>query len=253
MKLPGKATVATNVLALLFLAYLYVGDVLDYGRALTAEASALHKLPNVIFASLVLATTGAVVVMLAVKLTRGADAADRVFRLLPIVAVVALFVDLFVLSADDAVINPPDQAAVALQMFTEAASARSTANQVPTSERDLTDLLKDLGAPPYLLKGKPATAYSLSRRDNCTGPVEEAPGVQVGTFIYCVAPDRKSAWVTVMALPYEERFGVPRVLSRQGVSLVTLVRPPTPGQPELPADSLSFDQLPNPIDGGVSE
>lgn len=255
MKLPGKATLATNVIALAFLLFLYVGDLVDYLRAQRAEVSAFGKPPNVLFAALVLAAVTGVLVLLTLKLMQGVEAKNRVFRLLPIVAVVSIFIDLFVLSVDDTLINPADQMSLALQLFGKTASERGTASQVPSTDRDLADIVKEFGAPPYLLRGQPAPAFTIQRRENCEGPVGEAPGAQVGTFLYCVAADKRTAWVTLVALPYEERFGVAKVLSRDGRPMVAIVTPLVPeeldlSEGEADPDVPPFEKLPMLVDGG---
>lgn len=225
MKLPGRATLAANVVALGFLLFLYAGDLYDYTRAQTAEVSAMVKMPNIAFAGAVVVLTIALTVFALLTMAKNSPKDHRAYRLLPILAVVAMFVDLFVLSADTSMISPPDQTTLTLQMLARAATERSGTEAVASAERDIKDLLKELGAPPYLIRGKPAESYSLQYRENCDGPIEDAPGAQVGTFLYCVSKTKKEAWITVVALPYEARFGSPQVFSKDGRAMVAIVTP----------------------------
>ena len=261
MKLPGKGTIASNAIALVFLLFLYVGDVIDFVRARAAEVAAMQQLPNVGFAIAVLAVSVAVAIVVLLAMRRGAPSDSKAFRLLPIVAVVAIFIDLFVLSVDAPIMSSPEHMKTMLQAFARVAHERSTYEHVASSERDLYDAVKEFGAPPYLVKGEPVEAFAIQRRDNCEGPVAEAPGAAVGTFLYCVSKDKKTAWVTVVGLPYEERFGNPKVVSAGGAPLFAIVTPQIPEQaepPEGPAGDL--EPLPDagdpsavlmPIDGGL--
>ena len=119
----------------------------------------------------------------------------------------ALFVDLMV-AEPRMPLQSLDLATMSLQYFQELAQQQATADAVPTDPAVLRPLLEKLpGRPPYLVRGQPAAAYTLQVRQDCEGPARSAPGLQPGTLIYCVAPGRKGAWITLVGLPAERRFG----------------------------------------------
>jgi hypothetical protein len=78
------------------------------------------------------------------------------------------------------------------------------------------------------VRGQPTSEYTLQVRRDCEGPVRSAAGLQPGTFIYCVAPERKGAWITLVGLPAEQRFGLPDVISVHGEARFLLVQPSSP-------------------------
>lgn len=225
MKLPGKPTLIANTVLLALVLFLYVADVWDWMRARTAEVSAMPQLPRAGYAGLVLGATLACLLVTLYGMFTDKPKEFRGYRLLPIVAIIGLFVDLFVLSVDTLPVPSPHQAAIILDAFAREASARSGPDQVVDDNGALSDIMKDFNAPPYLVRGKPAEGWTLQIRHNCEGPVLDAPGAQVGTLLYCVSKDRKQAWVSLVALPFEERFGSPRVMTQKGVPLAVVVEP----------------------------
>ncbi|MFL5319389.1 MAG: hypothetical protein ACJ790_07010 [Myxococcaceae bacterium] len=248
MKLPGRGTLIANAALLALVLWLYVADVYDWARARTADVSALTELPRVGYASFILVATAISVGFFLYGIFKDRPPNFRGYRLLPIVAIVGLFVDLFVLSADELPMPPADQTMLVLHSLARSASERSTPEHVLVSDRELADLVKDFGQPPYLVKGKRAEAFTVQRRMDCDGPIKEAPGAQVGTFLYCVSKDQTRAWLTVVGLPVEQHFGVPAVITRQGEILGAVVEAETPseepgeepgeqGGPELTGDA----------------
>lgn len=223
-----RLVVAANAASLLFLSWLYGADLLDALAARGAEVVARSQPPAVIFAALVLVAALACAGAVAWALFRRKDASFRGYRLLPIVTVVAVFVDLFVVSASNSPLRSSDQLALHLRQFqlqaTQIAAAAGTVDQPEA----LRASLAELGAPPYLVRGKRPPAYALEVRQGCAGPVAEAGGVAVGTLIFCVSADRRTAWVTAVALPVEARSGSPAIWSERGVARFALVTVPPP-------------------------
>jgi hypothetical protein len=159
----------------------------------------------------------------------------RGYRLLPIVLVSALFLDLL-FAESEVPVSSAGSASFALQHFAKEAQALSRNGTLPTEPAQLQPLLEQLGAPPYLVRGQPAPAYGLQVRQRCDGPVTQAPGAQVGTLLYCVAPDARTAWVSLVGLPSEQRFGPPQVFSAAGrPRFVTLRADEAPGAERAPA------------------
>ncbi|PTL78465.1 hypothetical protein [Vitiosangium sp. GDMCC 1.1324] len=233
MKLPTYKTLLANAACLLTLGWLYGGDLRDALRARSAEVSAFLAPPPVVWPSLVLAATAVALGTVLWGVSRDRAEGFKGYRLLPILLVSALFFDL-VLAESQMPLRSEDLAALALSQFQEKASALARGQTVPSDPAVLEPLLKELGAPPYLVRGVPARAWSLQVRQECQGPVQEAPGLAVGTLIYCVAPGRGSAWVSLVGLPAGERFGLPSVLSVEGQPHVAIVRPALPEEREAP-------------------
>jgi hypothetical protein len=230
MTLPSRKLLLANGGCLLLLAWLYGGDVSDGLRARSAEVSAFTELPPLIPPALVL---GCGVLALGAALwgllkRRGDD--YKGYRLLPIVLVGALFVDL-VFAERRTPLGSTDLATMALKSFQEQAQELATPEAVPGDPAVLSAMLEKLGRPPYLVRGEPVSRYTLQIYEDCTGPVgKAAPGVQPGTFIYCLAGQRRGAWITLVGLRVGQRFGPPEVLSANDELRFVVVRPLTPGE-----------------------
>lgn len=241
----SRGTIIVHVVFGLLLGWLYGGDLLDAVRIPAAEVSAVTERPSVPFASIVLIASAASlgIAIWGVRKGRGSD--FKGFRLLPIVGVVALFVDLFLISPGKLPLSTSDQLRFVLEEFRVSIERKSSPQGVVTDEGLLRGELARFGKPPLLVRGEPLTTYAVQVRHGCDGPVADAPGVQAGTVIYCIAPDRKRAWITAVALPVGEKFGAPTVL-RDGTETlfgVIDVAPPAPIPPEL------LEQLQR-LDGG---
>lgn len=224
MKLPSRKTVLANLLSLGALAWIYGGDLADALRARDAEVAAFTELPSPGRPAVVLALGVLATLVAAWGLARGREEGFKGYRLLPILLVGALFVDL--VAAEKRVpLDSTDLASGALLRFHQQAQALVSETAVPDDPRQLQPLLGELGRPPYLVRGQPLEAYTLQVRKDCEGPVREAPGVRPGTLLYCVAPERRGAWVTLVGLPAGERFGPPAMLSARGEVRFVLVQP----------------------------
>lgn len=233
MKGPSRKTLLANGAALVLLAWLYGGDLADALRARSAETAAFAQLPPLLLPGAVLAVAAGALGGAVWGLLRRRGEDYKGYRLLPLVLVGALFVDL--VSAERRVpLGSWDMASLALQHFAGQAQAQATAGNVPADPRVLGALLKDLGAPPYLIRGEPVPAYTLQVRENCEGPVRSVSGLLPGTLLYCVAPERQGAWVTLVGLPAERRFGPPEVLSQAGETRFLLVQPVKQDESESP-------------------
>jgi hypothetical protein len=191
--------------------------------------SAFIELPSLIRPSVVLVLVGLALgaVLWGLLKRRGDD--YKGYRLLPIILVGALFVDL-VFAERRTPLGSTDLATLSLRSFQEQAQGLATPDTVPAEPAVLSPLLEKLGRPPYLIKGQPVSQYTLQVRQDCTGPVGKAPGLQAGTFIYCVAPGRKGAWITLVGLPVGQRFGPPEVLSVNDEPRFAVVEPVVPGE-----------------------
>jgi hypothetical protein len=224
MKLPSRKTVLANLLCLGAIAWIYGGDLADALRARDAEVAAFTALPSPVRPAGVLALGVLAAGVALWGLARGREEGFKGYRLLPILLVGALFVDL--VAAENRVpLDSTDLASGALLRFHQLTQELVSESAVPDDPRVLQPLLEQLGRPPYLERGAPLEAYTLQVRKECEGPVREAPGVRPGTLLYCVAPERKGAWVTLVGLPAGERFGAPAMLSARGEVRFVLVQP----------------------------
>lgn len=227
MKLPSRKLLLANGVCLLVLSWLYGGDLLDAFRARSAEASALLEPPSLARPLFVLAVSALALGAVVWGLLRGQGDDFKGYRVLPIVLVGALFVDL-VFAERRIPLSSVDLASMSLKSFQDLAQQQATRDAVPADPAVLSPLVQQIGRPPYLIRGQPVTQYSLQVRQDCEGPVRSAPGLQPGTLIYCVAAGRKGAWVTLVGLPAERRFGTPDVLSVNGEPRFALVQPQLP-------------------------
>ena len=169
----------------------------------------------------------------------GADAVVAVQRWKPQLVLMDL-----VLAENQVPLRSEDVASLSLGQFQQRAQTLVRGGKVPADPEVLRPVVEELGQPPYLVRGERARAFSLQVRQNCDGPVAEAPGMAVGTLLYCVAPGKERAWVSLVGLPAGVRFGLPAVYSTEGVPYGVLVQEPGPPEP-IPDGVLPFD-LPAP-------
>ncbi|RYZ41081.1 MAG: hypothetical protein EOO71_13410 [Myxococcaceae bacterium] len=224
---PTRGTRVTNVLCLGALGWLYGGELAEALRVRTAEVSSVTSSPSVARAGVVLGLTAVALAVLLVGLWRKQPEGFKGYRLLPILLVGALFMDL-VRSEGRSPLDAEAQASVALRNFHEAAQKQATPEAVPVDARVLQPIVDALGTPPYRLRGVQVTSYALQVRRNCEGPAGDASGTRPGTLLYCVASDGKQAWVTLVGLPAEVRFGAPGVFSSGGRPRFSVVRAGSP-------------------------
>lgn len=261
MKLPPLKTLLACAVCLATLAWLYGGDLRDASRARSAEVSAFLEPPPVVWPTMVLAAAAGVLGVVLWGLVRGRGEDFKGYRLPPILLLCALAFDL-VRAERESLLRPEDLSVAVLKHFEEGAEALSDGRTVPVDPARLQPLLAELEPPPYLVRGQRVAAWSLQVRQECQGPVREAPGLEVGTLIYCVAPGRQTAWVSLVALPAGERFGAPTVFSVDGQPYVAVVQPTPPegGEPlepplapsvEAPAEAPAPSVAPEATDAGA--
>ncbi|MBM7114209.1 hypothetical protein [Archangium primigenium] len=230
MTRPSRQTLLLNAVSLVLLLWLYGGDLWDALRARSAEVSAFLAPPPLVWPALVLGVTVVLGAVGAWGLLKGQGEGFKGYRVLPILLVVALFVDL-VFAEGQGPLRAEDVAALTLSQFQERAQGLMREGKVPSTPEVLRPVVEELGQPPYLVRGERARAWSLQVRQDCTGPVAEAPGLEVGTLLYCVAPQKDRAWVSLVGLPAGSRFGLPAVYSTQGQPYGVVVEAPPPEDP----------------------
>jgi hypothetical protein len=238
-------TLAFNAAATALLAWLYSGDVYDGLRARTAEVSAFADVPNIGFAAAALVATLVGAGVTVAGALRKRDGSWKGYRVVPVLAVLILFVDLFVLSVEKVPMGAPDRVALAISALAQHATDGSSPEGVLASKEALEEFVKSLGPPPLLVRGAPRARWELSLRANCTGPAADLAGEAPGTLVYCVAADRQHAWVSAVAFPREQRFGPPGVFTVGGVPFSAEVLP-LPSEAADDGEGVVLDD-----DGGV--
>jgi hypothetical protein len=232
----GRKAWVGNVAAGGLLAVLYGGDVAEHLRIQSAEVYAVSTPPVFPFAAVVLALLGCGVGGAAFGLARRQPPSWRGYRLLPILAVLALFVDLFVLHGDADRMPSDEKLQAQLQVLAEAATHGSGEKRVMDDVRALQALLGELGRPGYLVRGQPVEGFRVEVQTGCSGPRAPPADSPVGTLLYCVELGGQQAWISAQALPAESVSGAAAAFTRQG-GLITARVTPAPPRPAKDPES----------------
>lgn len=219
-----RVNVAVNAACFALLAWLYGGDVADVIRANGNEVAAMSTLPSLPFALVLLLLAFAGGALTAFGVRKRLDGAWRGYRVMPIIAVVGLFLDLFLVSANKTPFSSAARAAASIEVFEHKAAELSGAATVSADTAALEKLLEELGEPPWLVNAQPLPKWSLQTFEGCQGPRLERGEARAGTMFYCVAGDRSQAWITAVGLPLGERFGPPQLVSAAGQPMVGVVQ-----------------------------
>ncbi|MBM4380267.1 MAG: hypothetical protein FJ086_13380 [Deltaproteobacteria bacterium] len=213
------------------LAWLYGGDLSEHLQAQGAEVYAAVAPPDVVFAGVVLAALAVCLGAAGWGLWKRQGPAWKGYRLLPILAVLALFMDLFMVHGEAQRLPSHERLSAALDAFAAEVTLKSTPEAVLADPQGLEQLARGLGPPGYLVRGKPLEAFRVEVKTGCEGPAAPAPGTPAGTLVYCVAQDRMQAWVTASALAAGRRAGSPEPFT-QGGTLVSAVASTPPRPPK---------------------
>ena len=214
----------------------YAHDAWLWYSVQQAPVSAMLEPPNVVFA---VVATGLMLVGLA---------RWRKPKLLTALIIAVLATDLIVLSSTRSPLSTEVRAKAALQVMTEGAQALATTKAVPDTAADLEPALPLLGPVPWLVHGERPAQWQLELHFGCSGPLAKADGAPVGTVLYCVAPERRRAWVTLVGLPLGTERGEAGVVSMapDWVGEVSLAR--EDAEPPDPAEAPDVDVEPTPAD-----
>lgn len=162
-------------------------------------AEAAFPPPAVYVAPLFL--TAAAVLVAVVLAARGADAGHRGFRIAPMLAVITVFLHLFVRESFEPLIAPPAVAVKDTVRFVAAVQALAAqSGLLPTTAEECAPALAGLGRPPYLVRGARLDRYAVVVRWPCTQVDLELDGRPPGTLRLCVSPDRREGVVTGVGL-----------------------------------------------------
>jgi hypothetical protein len=166
-----------------------------------------------------------VLVVAVAALTRR-PAAWAGFRVVPIAALMVIFVDFGVLGSRRLVGTPEQMAQLAVVGVAERAETLSTTDGLPDDAGSFLSFAEDLGPPPYFLHGAPVPKWEVQVRGGCLGLTGDAGAVSPGTVIYCLSADRRRAWVSVVGLKAGERIGAPAVVSLEEPYVAEVQAPP---------------------------
>jgi len=199
-------------------------------RAREAEASALVRLPPwpvySAMAALALGLAGAA----AVAWLRRRDPDRRVFRLLPVAAILGLSVHLLLLPP----YRPPvaSDALAAGQLRALGGAVRLPADGAIPLEGDALAAASPPMVAPYLRHGEPAGPWRHQVVRGCEGPLTAAPpDAQAGTFLWCVSADRRRAWVHAVGTGGADVGEAGFVRESGGVATAIVGRGAQPGEP----------------------
>ncbi len=213
-----------------FVAWLYGGDLLLRVRAAGAPVAALAALPSLPLSLLGTALALGGVALLVVARARPVPARWRPRRLALGATLAFALVDLSVFSARGASLGATNQLLLAVHGLADELNARAAPEGVPRDPVLLEEAVSALGPVPLFVDGERVPRWQLQLRERCDGPAPDAAGAAPGTLVYCVSVDRQRAWVSLVALPLGERFGVAALLGREppAVAEVTVPAPPAP-------------------------
>ncbi len=222
------AAIAARAVLLLFIGWLYGGDVMRWGQAQAADVTALAELPRLWLGLLgcVVALGGAAVLVL----SRSRPPSWPAMRLLTIAMLSLLFLDFVVLNSRRSPLSSDEQTLLVAQYFADSVNRQAGTEAVPRDPAILASSLEGLGTVPFFVKGERVKEWKVELRERCAGPAAEAGDAAVGTLVYCVANDRKQAWVTVVGTAQGHVFGQRAIVSTQDgwVGQVQVSLPPEP-------------------------
>lgn len=228
---------------LVFLGWLYGGDLARWAQARSAEVAALAELPKLWLCLLGVGVTLAGAGVLAMAVVTKKPSSWPPLRLLTIGAVSLLFFDFVVLSSRRSPISPEDRMQLAIHSLADGAGGAAGPEAVPRDPALLESFLDGLGPVPFFLQGERVPAWKLELRERCAGPAAEPGQAPVGTLIYCVAIDRKQAWVTLVGTASGQAFGPRAIVSlKEGWVGEVHVVPAEPAAAPEPTDESVWDQ-----------
>jgi hypothetical protein len=253
MRLPPSSGVfLASAASFSVLWFLHGTEVLDHFRLQRAEVAALVAPPRLWLSLPVLLLALVAVGVYGWASRRRRPPGFPGYRLLPILLVVTVFADFLVLSESAVPVSSADQTAITLAVLQRGLFA-GTRGTVPTDPDKLRTLVQGLGPPPYHVRGQRPSHWNLQVRSGCEGPVGEAPGTEPLTIIYCVSSDRRLAWITVLSLPAEQKFGPAAMFSRGGEIQMVPIFDPQAAEPGAPLPERPPSEPAAPVEGGRFE
>ncbi len=229
---PGAIVVQALFAA--FLLWLYVGDLIRFFRAQAAPVTMLNELPSLglslVGTVVALAFTGTLVLVAARRQPRAWRPRDFSIA----AALFLVFIDFVILSAKRSPISAESRLLMAIQSVADDATRAAAIESVPRDPNLLRSFLEGVGAVPLFVEGERVPEWKLELRERCTGPALEPGSATPGTLIYCVAGDRKRAWVTLVGTTLGQSFGAPAIVSTEGDWVGEVVAAAPPEEPAGP-------------------
>lgn len=211
---PGRGTLAAVAAGLVLGAWAPIEGLLTWWEVAGAPAAALLGPPQPWFDLPALLLVVGLSAWATAGLVRRVPEAPA-YRLVVMAAVVVVFAKLLVLPDVELPIYAPEPAALVVEAGRRVAGAAVDAAEaaegvLPEDPALLTASLAELGRPLYLHHGVAVESYLLRVLHGCDGPHGEPGDDPPGTIYYCLSPDRRRGWVSVVALP--GRRGAPDVV-----------------------------------------
>jgi len=201
-------------------------------------AALLHVPPWPVYAGALLLAAVALALE-AVARVRGLPPERRVFRLLPVVSVVFLAVHVFVVPNCFWPV-PMDELVVGQFAETNPEVLAAKDGRFETEPAAVFAALETYPAPFVGRDGDPLRKWHVVVRTACAGPVTEVPaGLEAGSLIYCVSPERTQAWLTPISVAGSLAGppAIPVVRGKPGVIALRLdpaARPALAPEPDEP-------------------
>ncbi len=184
-----------NGLALALLLWIGIRYLLIGLEVRSASVVALTAIPPWPLYAGFVALAAALAGLVGLAVARRATPESKVFRLLPVASAICLSTHWFVLPT---AVPPIALDQLAIQELADVPSlvTPDSYGLLPVDAEPIAAALRTLPCP-YLRNGQPMTPWALSVVRDCTGPIVELPpGIQAGTLLYCVAADRRKAWMS---------------------------------------------------------
>ncbi|MDR0966939.1 MAG: hypothetical protein LBM75_10675 [Myxococcales bacterium] len=171
---------------------------------------------------------------------RGADRADRTFRLVPIATIIFIAAHLMFIRSIQNPMLPPS--ALVPHMFASMAfnPLKSDDGLFPTTPKFYVDATTNT-PPPYWHKGEKLTLWNVTVHERCAGPIDVLPSaVEPGTLLICLSEDRSTAWMSAVGLS-RDIVGAPALIRFQDGGVLSV---PLRLQKKAPAAGNAADGAP---------
>ncbi|MGV3623573.1 MAG: hypothetical protein ACO1OB_22325 [Archangium sp.] len=190
-----------------FLLWLYVGDVVRWVRLQLAPVAVMTDAPSLPFAIVGTVIALALVAKLISRVTGKPLLPARVAAWVPALAVMLPLVDLIVVSSRREFLFPEELLVGAAHTVAQAASQNSGAEFVARDPSIFEQAVAPFTDVPVYVNGERVPKWKVQLREGCSGPATDALDATPGTIVYCVAADRRQAWVNVVATAGGATFG----------------------------------------------
>lgn len=203
----ARASTVSRALFAGFLLWLYVGDVVRWLRLQTAAVAVMVDAPSLPLALVGSAVALAFLAVVLSSLRPKPFVPARPARWISAAAVVLVFVDFMGISSRRDLSYPEDALVGAANIIATIGNEASGTDVVARSPALFDEALSRFSDVPIFVNGERVARWQLQLREGCAGPAADPQGAAPGTVVYCVASDRRQAWVNVVATARAKPFG----------------------------------------------